>query len=183
VIGGQFGVLQGERRKGLGAVDVTSGSISDWNPQPSGGSWTTNSVSVGPSGIAVGGRFQIMGGALRGGGAALDLTSGQVLPWAPAVSAAAGLHLVLRSMTSDGNRIFATTAFEPGGDQTTVLKAFDATSGAVDMNFVTASQTAFPVPIAAASGVLCTPCAMPGGASMCGLNLANGHLLWSTLSQ
>src|SRR5262249_41350794 len=90
LLGGDFWRVGGQNRRGLGAVDAANGVLRPWNPRPAGSSWQSawqvNAIVPGASGIGVGGRFSIMGGVDRAGAAAMDLVTGAILPWQPAIS-------------------------------------------------------------------------------------------------
>ena len=84
-VGGSFASIGGQSRNGLAAVDITSGSATSWNPNPSGGFFGGEmaSVSVNGSTVYVGGSFTSVGGQARSGVAALDAGSGIATTWNP----------------------------------------------------------------------------------------------------
>ncbi|MFZ4112268.1 MAG: beta strand repeat-containing protein [Ilumatobacteraceae bacterium] len=87
-------VAGGTSRNNLAAVDVTTGSLSSWNPNMSGSSfaWVTAIASSGSS-IFVGGYFDHVGGnagTLRNRLAAFDASTGNLLSWNPNAQGTSG---------------------------------------------------------------------------------------------
>lgn len=80
--GGAFDSVDGVLRNNLAAFDLTTGSLSNWNPYPS--DWV-NTVSTFGSTVFAGGYFTSVNGTTRNGLAAIDLVSNSLLPWNPIV--------------------------------------------------------------------------------------------------
>jgi hypothetical protein len=74
-------------RPGLAAIDLTSGTANAWNPSVGDGKTTdqyVNSIDLVNNTVYAAGNFSLIGGNnARGNLAAIDATSGAVLPWAP----------------------------------------------------------------------------------------------------
>ncbi|HWI71878.1 MAG TPA: hypothetical protein VNT55_07985, partial [Baekduia sp.] len=129
----------GLARCGLAAVDGATGAPLDWDPSvvgPSGlscrnsGSPTVDVLAALGDRVLAGGRaFQFVGQRERSNLAAIDLSTGDLLPWSPAVtgSSAGGLGPVVRALAiSPGG----TTAFV-GGDFQKLDGVNRANAGAV----------------------------------------------------
>ncbi|AYB31777.1 PQQ-binding-like beta-propeller repeat protein [Chryseolinea soli] len=74
-------------RFGLAAVDLTTGAANAWNPSVGDGKTidqVVNSIDIVGNTVYAAGSFSLVGGNnARGNLAAIDATSGSVLPWAP----------------------------------------------------------------------------------------------------
>jgi hypothetical protein len=182
LLGGQFGRLQANERRSLGAVDAATAQLLAWNPRPSSeGEPLVYALLPTPTGVAVGGRFRIMGGQLRNGTAAIDLATGELLPWQAQVPGVSNNRVRVLSMVNDGSRVFISGVIEPfpSGGGTEFLFAFDGVSGAHDAGFVAFTQGAVR-PMAVTGTHLCLQCVVAGAGSICGLDLATGDLAWYT---
>jgi outer membrane protein assembly factor BamB len=94
-VGGRFTHVGSAARDHLAAFDTTTGALLPWNPRPTSGAGTnmatqtyfpiTTIVPAGPT-IYIAGVFEHIGGADRHNLAALDATTGNAKPWAPAVA-------------------------------------------------------------------------------------------------
>ncbi|WP_315814806.1 hypothetical protein [Paraflavitalea speifideaquila] len=81
-VGGLFSTLGGATRNRVGAVDITTGALSAWNPNVTGNS--VNAVAVNGSKIYLGGWFTNVGGTVRNNAAAVDATTGALdAAWNP----------------------------------------------------------------------------------------------------
>lgn len=81
-VGGQFSQINGTNRTGLGALDVTNGSLSAWNPTLN--SANVKDVSVTATGVYFAGDFTTVNATARPGLAALDpANSATLLSWNP----------------------------------------------------------------------------------------------------
>lgn len=91
-LGGMFGMVGGQFRYNVGAVDARTALPTDWNPWATScncnrydGSPYVNELVPGDGTMYVGGHFSIVGGVDRGGIAEVDLESGQPTTWDPQV--------------------------------------------------------------------------------------------------
>jgi hypothetical protein len=125
--GGEFSLMgEWQHRAGLAAIDLNSGRVKPWNPNPN-GIVVTAIAAVGDR-VFVSGDFSVIGGApqSRRHVAAVDTLNGEVLDWNPGANAAASALLL------HGDTLYA------GGDFTTVggkaryrLAAINTTTGEV----------------------------------------------------
>ncbi|MCW7481275.1 hypothetical protein [Leptospira kanakyensis] len=83
---GDFTAVNGNTRNYLAAVDLTSGQVNSWNPNPD---VQPNDIVIG-EGVAfvVGGYFSSLGGQLRQFAGAVDLVTGIATSWQPSISGA-----------------------------------------------------------------------------------------------
>lgn len=123
-VGGTFtGIGRGWLgRRGLAALDATTGVVKGWDPSPDG--LIINSLAVAENRIYVGGHFSWVGGHERWGLAALDTLTGQATQWNPVANG------VVASLEVSGDTLFV------GGDFTTMggvprnhLASFDLQTG------------------------------------------------------
>lgn len=120
-VGGQFTQLGGQSRGNIGAVDLSTGSATSWNPGATGGIVRTI-IKVGSS-YVVGGSFSAIGGQSRGGLAALD-PSGAATAWNP------GTDGHVNALLANGSTIYVGGVFTTlGGQSRASLGAVDATTG------------------------------------------------------
>lgn len=123
-IGGGRMSLGALRRRGLAAIDLASGQLTNWNPDPD--SWVRSMSREGGT-LYLCGNFTSIGGAARAGLAAVDLASGQPTAWTP--PAANG---PVKSVFAHGGTVYAGGGFTAFGATPRVrLAAFDATTGAL----------------------------------------------------
>ena len=123
-VGGFFNRIGGQSRKSLAAVDVGSGTVTPWDPNPDG--FHINALQAGGDRVFVTGDFEKIGGASRPGLAALDAGSGKATTWGPLLEGSVGV-LALR-----GNTLYIGGSFARiGGFPRSSLAALDASSGAV----------------------------------------------------
>ena len=84
-VGGSFTAIGGQARNGLAAIDLHSGDLTDWDPQPS-AAYCLPEISVlrgeGHS-LYVGGYFHSIGGKPRNYVAELDARTGAAADWNP----------------------------------------------------------------------------------------------------
>ena len=125
-LAGNFWSLGGTPRNRVGAVDLTNGAVTSWNPHV--GDWT-NGVSATAESIAVqgttaviGGDFQTVGGLARMHAAAIG-PDGILTNWAPAVSGP------VYSFASDGTTIYRAGTFQRVNGQSRVWAAAVGTNG------------------------------------------------------
>jgi len=123
IVGGQFSVLGGLSRGGLGAVDRASGVTTGWNPGVSG--WVF-AMAVNGSSLHIGGLIIEVAGQPRANLAVVDLVSGALGGWNP------GTNDIVEALALRGSMLYVGGSFTMiGGQPRTFLAAVDATSGAV----------------------------------------------------
>lgn len=83
---GDFSIVNGNSRNYLAAIDLTSGQVNSWNPNPD---VQPSDISFG-DGVAfvVGGYFSSLGGQIRQFVGAVDLVSGTATGWQPSIAGA-----------------------------------------------------------------------------------------------
>ena len=103
VIGGLFSTANGQPRNNLAVFDRATGALAPLAPDPDDGFGLAQvrDLDVAANVLYVGGDFATIGGESRYGAAAIDLSSGEVLPWAP-MSAAANV----RALAASENHVF-----------------------------------------------------------------------------
>jgi len=115
-----------------------------WSPGPNG---LVRALALSGSKAFLGGDFQTMGAVDRKGLAAIDTSSGQILPWNPGVNPPALSFATVYTLLASGNTIYVGGAFT--GISTAAgrkaLAALDGTSGAIVTTFA---------PVVAAPGTL-----------------------------
>jgi hypothetical protein len=141
-IGGQFVAINKTPRSNLAAIDLATGQVLPWNPLVLGLSPTDLAVSVYTMKIKdntlyIGGKFfainAVSAATIRPGLAAVDLSSGIVTNWNPAVGDQKTTNEVVNSIDIVGNTVYAAGLFtllsgnQPRGN----IAAIDATSGAI----------------------------------------------------
>lgn len=115
-----------QHRAGLAAIDLATGTLKPWNPNPNGSICTAIAVSA--NRVFVSGDFSTIGGAPqpRRHFAALDTVNGEVLEWSPGANELASVFLL------EGDTLYAGGYFtEVGGQPRNYLAAIDATTGEV----------------------------------------------------
>lgn len=123
-IGGDFSKIGGQYRGCLVALDLTSGTIMNWNPAVD---MTVRALAVADGTVYVGGEFVIIDGQERPRLGAVDAASGHVTAWAPQVSGGDVLALAVMNGV-----VYAGGNFTSIGGQTRLgLAAVDTASGAV----------------------------------------------------
>lgn len=117
---GPYNTIGGQSRTRIAQLDASTGAATAWNPAPTvgGGSVSVGVVSATVHGVLVAGSFHSIGGATRGGVAALDPQTGLATPFDPA-----------------GSGLLQATAFAVTGSTIYValndaIVAFDAATGA-----------------------------------------------------
>ena len=81
---GNFDSIGGQPRNGIAALDATTGQVTAWNPDASGGySPRVFALALSGSTLYAGGWFTSIGGQARHNLAALDATTGQATSWDP----------------------------------------------------------------------------------------------------
>lgn len=103
----------------------TAGTVVPWTPAAPATSITALAVDSGGA-LVVGSTMAATGAVARSNLAAIDLTTGSVLPWAPAVNDA------VHALAAEGDTVYAGGLFtDVSGQPRSRLAALDATTGAV----------------------------------------------------
>ncbi len=126
--GGSFTRIGGQARSRLAALSVSTGTATDWNPNPKGDGWSVDvqTVAVSPDGSTVyaGGDFTNMGSQTRNNIAALNATADSVTAWNPNADGPVNILAV------SGTTVYAAGAFTNiGGQVRNRLAALDAVVG------------------------------------------------------
>ncbi len=91
--------MGGQPRKGFGAINLSDGSLTAWNPALDDGYGSpygsANSIEIIGSTVYLGGSFTSVNGQVRAGIAAVDATSGATLPWYPEGGAQSKIYTFL----------------------------------------------------------------------------------------
>jgi len=133
-VAGDFEMLGGAERPGLGAVDARTGRVRPWNPDCDGDVWA---IDVAPAGspVYVAGEFASIGGKSRRGLAAVDARLGSATLWDPGVGGA--VHTI--ALDASRKVVFFGGEFDSVGDtDRTNLAAVDTRTG---------SATSWDVPV------------------------------------
>jgi trimeric autotransporter adhesin len=138
--GGSFFSLGGARRWLVGAVDARTGRVTPWDPhghgyytEYTGNSYVSCLLADGDR-IFVAGNFDSIGGAPRGGLAALDVGTGTATVWNPISGPRSPPYNPpgSQAMTLRGGALYVGGWFSTmNGQDRQSLAAFDATSGAL----------------------------------------------------
>jgi hypothetical protein len=115
-VGGSFSVLNDQPRRGVAALDATTGAVTSWAPLIGG---KVTSVAAGQGRVAVGGSFSSAGGITRKYLAAIDLTTGLPLDVVPPVTRP------ITAITSSGDVVLAVE----GGASSGEVFGFSAATG------------------------------------------------------
>lgn len=129
-VGGSFTQIGGQARKGLAAVDLSTGAATNWNPSPSGAVFEIEIIG---GRIYVGGAITAIGLSGRSGAAAFDLATGALLDWKPVMTwNANNVFAGVNAFVSQGNTVYMGGLFTSiGGQARNGLAAVDAVTGAL----------------------------------------------------
>jgi len=120
-VGGRFSSVYGQERQNLAAIDVSTGSPSDWNPAVDD---EVRCLILAGSTVYIGGEFRRVGDFERHYIAALSARTGAPTDWNP------DAENRVRSIAIDGPTIYTGGDFIAiGGQPRTALAALDAASG------------------------------------------------------
>jgi hypothetical protein len=129
-IGGLFLNVNGSTRPNLAAIDLTTGTLTAWNPVVGDGKTTiqfVNTLDISGSTVYIGGMFNLINGIARTHLAAVDATTGIPAAWAPEVNGSGITKLIVKNSTVYVLGDFPKSiggAYRPYG-----IAALDATSG------------------------------------------------------
>lgn len=131
-VGGHFR-LDGDRtRANLVALDPASGAPLSWAVGLTGSPARVHALALGPSTLYVGGEFDSAQGATRRSAAALDASTGALLPWDPSLSGMFATAPVVRALATDGATVYLGGTFATAaGTARQAFAAVDAASGSV----------------------------------------------------
>jgi hypothetical protein len=119
--GGHFLDLGGQPRRYIGAIDVTTGSATAWDPRANG---TVHALSASGSIVMAAGYFTSMGVRTRNHIAALNVLTGRLTAWDPDADAS------VTSLAVSGPTVYASGPFSRiGGASRTYFAAVDAVTG------------------------------------------------------
>ncbi|MBI1317818.1 MAG: hypothetical protein GC168_02570 [Candidatus Hydrogenedens sp.] len=128
-VGGSFTQIGTTARNNLAAFDVTTGSVSAWNPNPDG---PIGAILVSGSTVYLGGNFSSVGGASRNYIAALSSATGNATSWAPTIQANSTFGPPMTRIYRSGSSVFVCGGIASiSGQSRTRIGAIDATSGLV----------------------------------------------------
>ncbi|QHT66760.1 T9SS type A sorting domain-containing protein [Rhodocytophaga rosea] len=91
---GSFHEMGGKDRNDLAAVDLTTGEVTEWNPQVTG---AVNTIIASNNLLYVGGSFVAIGGKLKNNLAALDPITGIATDWAPTIDGSVYSIVILKN--------------------------------------------------------------------------------------
>jgi hypothetical protein len=121
LVAGRFSTIGGQARRGLAAIDASSGLVTAWDPDPNGYCVT---LLVNGAKVFVSGGFSSIGGQARGDLAAIDLGTGLATAWNP------GANGAVTSMALGGGTLYAGGAFTSiGGQPRNYIAAIDTATG------------------------------------------------------
>lgn len=153
--GGVFDQVNGIKRTCLAAVDVSTGVLTSWAPEPSIDNNTPDIrriLAVGST-VYVGGNFSAVGGKKRTSLAALDGTTGAALTWDAALTSQYGTVNVY-DLAVDGSALYVGGEFSTaGGAQRASIAALDTASGAALPWTASLTLDAYPGPMVSALAV------------------------------
>lgn len=125
-LAGNFWSLGGTARNRVGAVDATTGSVTNWNPHvgdwDNGVSATAATITVSNGTALIGGDFTVVGGLPRWHAAGIG-ADGILTNWAPAVNGP------VTSFASNGSTIYMVGGFSSVNGQARTMAAAVGTNG------------------------------------------------------
>lgn len=115
-VGGCLQAINGTARKGIGAVDATTGTVTSWNPGAPAGACVNRVAAIGST-VYVAGFFSAIGGQNRAGIAGLDATTANATAWAPQAGfnaiASSSMGLILGGNGNTGAGVSPLSAVNP----------------------------------------------------------------------
>jgi hypothetical protein len=102
-VGGHFSAISGVARSGVAALNTSDGSLQSWNPGPSAGVASVETLAVSAGVLYVGGSFTEMGGQPRASLAAFTTSTGALTSWAPQ---ATGTFPTVKALAISGSTIY-----------------------------------------------------------------------------
>ncbi|MBP9159588.1 MAG: T9SS type A sorting domain-containing protein [Flavobacteriales bacterium] len=127
-VGGFFTGVNGEARMNTAAFSLQTGELLPWNVSAIGSYissiWTVNALAIKGNYLLLGGNFSEVQGESRNNLAAVNATTGVLLPWSPA------LNNSISDLIVDGNRLFASGMFSTvNGNPHQSLASFNLSTG------------------------------------------------------
>ncbi|MFC7486355.1 hypothetical protein ACOCJ7_14005 [Knoellia sp. CPCC 206453] len=127
LVGGQFGQVLGQRRHHVAEIDLTTTTVTKWDPLPGNRVYSVLRLN---DQIVIGGAFTSVGGLMRRGLALIDLVSGKADPAFQADVDRMVLDLV---PTADGSAVYVAGDFRTvGGQARNKVAKVSVATGAVD---------------------------------------------------
>ncbi len=129
---GHFLSVDSEERLHFAAVNTTTGELTDWSPRATGHS-SPEGFALAKQGddIAIGGQFRILGAVSRGGAAAIDLGTRELLDWSPDLAGYSA-----RAFAFGERGIYISGSFDiDGATPRNKIARFDPVTAALDPSF------------------------------------------------
>jgi hypothetical protein len=127
LIGGSFTTASGTSRRGFAAVDATTGALLGTPSTSVDAAGFVSALALSGTTLFLGGRFSSIGGVARANLAAIDTTSGTVLPFQPEPNGD------VQALLLDGATLYVGGSFSAAGGQLrSNLARVDATTGTAD---------------------------------------------------
>src|SRR5262249_29396932 len=124
-----FQIVGGVARKGLAAIDVTTGQATSWVADVGGSLPLVGTLVVHGGKLYVGGGFSSLAGQARTGVVSIDLTTGLLTGLNPLITTSVG-NPVVKALVLSGNTAYICGSFRfVGGQARHSLAAIDATTG------------------------------------------------------
>jgi hypothetical protein len=153
-VGGLFEAISGQKRSGLAAFDVATGTLTAWNPRAV--EFVTVDVwalAVAGDTVYVGGDFDGMGRAERLSLAAVDAHTGRLLPWRADLKRVDDNGVAI-ALAVAGGRLYVGGSFDSiAGQPRTNLAAFSTTTGTLSPWDPRPSREVFSL-VAAGDGII-----------------------------
>lgn len=131
VVGGQFGTVLGAKRHNAVEIDLSTMSVTAWNPVV--GNFVYAALRLDDGDVVLGGLFTSTGGLVRRGLALIDLRTGQA---DPAFQADVDEMVLDLSLAPDGQSVYVSGDFKTvGGQDRNKVARVDVRTGAVDDRF------------------------------------------------
>ena len=127
-VGGSFPSISGTARDGLAALNTTDGSLQGFNPGPTTGVASVESLTLSGGTLYVGGHFTEMGGQTRDSLAAFTTSTGTLTSWAPE---ATGVNSQVKGLAVSGSTVYLAGSFDHVGSQARSAFAAVDTTGAL----------------------------------------------------